>query len=166
MPSSGIFYKAQWAWQVVKLTRLKSIYTSKKVWKFLIKFQLTKTDSKRTRGWKCPASCQLGLINPQQIHTNYAFLQICATHFRLFFVSMPKVKGQTKFNYIVILTSKRQSKSNFWNKMIEITNYAFFFLWRVFLGKFNHQDYYELYKVSARYRWLKLTKFFHFGFIV
>ena len=44
-----------------------------------------------------------------------------------FFASMSKVKGQTKFNYIVVLTSKRKSKSNFWNKMIEITNYAFFF---------------------------------------
>ena len=33
-----------------------------KVWKFLIKIQLTKPDPKRTRGKKCPPSCQLGLI--------------------------------------------------------------------------------------------------------
>ena len=48
-----------------------------------------------------------------------------STHFEFFFTSMPKVKSQTNFNYIVILTSKRKSKSNFWNKMMEITNYAF-----------------------------------------
>ena len=35
-------------WQGVKLTRLMSIFTSKKVWKFLIKNQLTKSDPKRT----------------------------------------------------------------------------------------------------------------------
>ena len=44
----GIFHKAQWAWQGVKLTRLMSIFTSKKVWKFLIKIQLTKSGPKRT----------------------------------------------------------------------------------------------------------------------
>ena len=42
----GIFYKTQWAWQGVKLTKLMSIFTSKKVWKFLIKIQLTKFDPK------------------------------------------------------------------------------------------------------------------------
>jgi hypothetical protein len=36
-----------------------SIFTSKKVWKFLIKIQLTKSDPKRTRVGKCPPSCQL-----------------------------------------------------------------------------------------------------------
>ena len=36
-PPCGVFYKTQWAWQVVKLTRLMSMFTSKKVWKFLIK---------------------------------------------------------------------------------------------------------------------------------
>ena len=36
------FYKTQWAWQGVKLTRFMSIFISKKVWKFLIKIQLTK----------------------------------------------------------------------------------------------------------------------------
>ena len=45
----GLFYKTQWAWQGVKLTRLMSIFTSKKVWKFLIKNQLTKSDPKRIR---------------------------------------------------------------------------------------------------------------------
>ena len=38
-----------------------SIFTSKKVWKFFINIQLTKSDPKRTRGGKCPPSCQLGL---------------------------------------------------------------------------------------------------------
>ena len=60
-PPRGICYKPRWAWQDVKLTRLMSIFTSKKVWKFLIKIQLTKSDPKRTRGGKCPPSCQLGL---------------------------------------------------------------------------------------------------------
>ena len=54
-PPRGIFYKPQWAWQGVKLNRLMSILTSKKVWKFLIKIQLTKCDPKRTMGWKVPS---------------------------------------------------------------------------------------------------------------
>ena len=49
-PPRGIFYKTQWAWQGVKLTRLMSIFTSKKVWKFLIQIQLTKSNPKITRG--------------------------------------------------------------------------------------------------------------------
>ena len=86
----GIFCKTQWAWQGVKLTRLISIFTSKKVWKFLIEMQLTKSDPKRTRGGKCPASCQLGLkllkifhyliilqIVPLQFH---ALLLFCKLH--------------------------------------------------------------------------------------
>ena len=60
LPSS-IFYNTQWAWQGVKLSRLMSILTSKKVWKFLIRNQLTKSDPKRTGGGKCLPSCQLGL---------------------------------------------------------------------------------------------------------
>ena len=38
-----------------------SIFTSKKVWNFLIKIQLTKCDPKRTRRKKYYPSCQLGL---------------------------------------------------------------------------------------------------------
>ena len=53
-PPRSIFYKTQWAWQGVKLTWLMSIFTPKKVWKFLIKIQLTKSNPKRTRGWKVP----------------------------------------------------------------------------------------------------------------
>ena len=49
-PPRGIFYKTQWAWQGVKLTPIMSIFTSKKVWKFLIKIPLTKSNPKRTRG--------------------------------------------------------------------------------------------------------------------
>ena len=45
-------YRNLGAWQGVKL---------KKVWKFLIKIQLTKYDPKSTGGGKCPPSCQLGL---------------------------------------------------------------------------------------------------------
>ena len=56
-----IFYKTQWAWQCIKLTWLMSDFTYKKVWKFLIKIQLTKSDPKRMRNGKCPPSCQLGL---------------------------------------------------------------------------------------------------------
>ena len=50
-----ILYKTQWACQGVKLTWLMSIFISKKVWKFLIKIQLTKSDPKRTRVWKVPS---------------------------------------------------------------------------------------------------------------
>ena len=48
-PPRGIFYKTQWASKGVKLTWLISIFTFKKVWKFLIKIQLTKFDPKITR---------------------------------------------------------------------------------------------------------------------
>ena len=58
-PPRDIFYKTQWACQGVKLTRLMSIFTSKKVWKLLIKIQLTKPDPKRTRGWKVPCLMQI-----------------------------------------------------------------------------------------------------------
>ena len=54
-PSRSIFYKPRWAWQGVKSTQLISIFTSKKVWKILIKIQLTKSNQKRTGGWKVPA---------------------------------------------------------------------------------------------------------------
>ena len=57
----NMFYMIQWAWQGVKLTWKMSIFTAKEVWKFLIKIQLTKSDPKRIRGGKCPASCRLGL---------------------------------------------------------------------------------------------------------
>ena len=43
-----MFYKTRWAWQEVKLTWLMSIFSSKKVWKFLIKTQLSKSDPKKT----------------------------------------------------------------------------------------------------------------------
>ena len=46
-PPRCIFHKTQWAWQDVKLTRLMSIFTSKKVWKFSIINQLTKFDPKK-----------------------------------------------------------------------------------------------------------------------
>ena len=61
-PPRSKFYKTQWAWQGVKLTELMSIFTSKKVWKFLIQVQLTKSNPKITRRQKCIVSCQLGLM--------------------------------------------------------------------------------------------------------
>ena len=47
-PSRGIFYKTQWALQGIKLTRLMSIFTSKKSLEIFDKNQLTKSDLKRT----------------------------------------------------------------------------------------------------------------------
>ena len=38
-----------------------NFHLQKKIWKVLIKIQLTKSDPKRRRGGKCPPSCQLGL---------------------------------------------------------------------------------------------------------
>ena len=55
------FYKTQWAWHGVKLARLMSIFTPKKVWKFLLEIQLTKSDPKKTKDGNWPSSCQLGL---------------------------------------------------------------------------------------------------------
>ena len=53
-PPRNKFYKTQWAWQGVKLTQLMAIFTSKKVWKFLIQIQLKKSNRKITRGVKVP----------------------------------------------------------------------------------------------------------------
>jgi hypothetical protein len=53
-PHRSKFYKTQWAWQSVKLTRLMSIFTSKNIWKYLIQIELTKSNPKITRGVKVP----------------------------------------------------------------------------------------------------------------
>jgi hypothetical protein len=58
-----MFNETKLAWQGVKSTRLMSIFNSKKGWKFSIKIQLTKSDPKGQGGGKCPASCQLGIID-------------------------------------------------------------------------------------------------------
>ena len=42
-PSLALFYKTRSAWLGAKLTQWMSIFTSKKVWEFLIKIQLTKS---------------------------------------------------------------------------------------------------------------------------
>ena len=54
MPPRRKFYKTQWAWQGVKLSRLISIFTSNNVWKFLIKIQLTKSNPKIIREVNSP----------------------------------------------------------------------------------------------------------------
>ena len=64
-PPRGISNKTQLACQGVKLTQLMSIFTSKKVWTFLIKIQLTKCDPKRTRGRKVPS------LVPIRVNTKY-----------------------------------------------------------------------------------------------
>ena len=46
----GNFCKTQWAGQGVKINQLISIFTSKKVWKFLKKNQLTKSDLTNSTG--------------------------------------------------------------------------------------------------------------------
>ena len=48
------FNKTQLAWQGEKFSRLISIFTSKNVWKFLIKIQLTKSNSKIYKGVNPP----------------------------------------------------------------------------------------------------------------
>ena len=52
----GKFFKTQWFWQGVKLSQLISIFTSKNVWKSLIKIQLTKSNPKIIRGVNQPCS--------------------------------------------------------------------------------------------------------------
>ena len=49
VPSRSKFHKTQRACQRVKLSRLISIFTSKNIWKFLIKIQLKKSNPKFTR---------------------------------------------------------------------------------------------------------------------
>ena len=49
-PTRSKFYETQWAWQGVKWIQLMSIFTSKKIWKFLIQIQLTESNPKITRG--------------------------------------------------------------------------------------------------------------------
>ena len=48
------FYKTQWSWQGVKLSWLISIFTSKNVWKSMIRIQLTKSNPKILRGVNPP----------------------------------------------------------------------------------------------------------------
>ena len=52
-PTRGIVYKTQWVWQSVKLTRLMSIFTSKKVWIFL-KNSAGKNLIQKGKWWKVP----------------------------------------------------------------------------------------------------------------
>ena len=81
-PPRGIFYKTQWAWQGVKLTWLMSIFTSQKVWKFLIEIQPTKSDSKKTGGGKCPPSCQLGLSGQEKsVYKAISAAKMSNTHY-------------------------------------------------------------------------------------
>ena len=64
MPRRDIFYKTQSAWQGVKLTRLVSIFTSKKVWNFLIKKSAEKIWSKKEKGWKVPCLMPIRVNSP------------------------------------------------------------------------------------------------------
>ena len=48
-----MFYKV--SLDCVNLIILMSIFTSKKVWQFLVKTQLSKSDPKKTKGWKLPS---------------------------------------------------------------------------------------------------------------
>ena len=52
-PPMSKFYKTQWA-RRVSLSQLISIFTSKNVWKFLVKIQLTKFNQKIIRGVNLP----------------------------------------------------------------------------------------------------------------
>ena len=70
-PPRSKFYKTQWAWQGVKLTRLMSIFTSKKVWKFLIQIQLTKSNPKITRGVKVPCLMPIRVKNGVDLWVKY-----------------------------------------------------------------------------------------------
>ena len=49
-----LFCNTQWVCQGVELSQLMPIFTSKKVWKFLVKNQLKKSDPKNDRVWKVP----------------------------------------------------------------------------------------------------------------
>ena len=102
-PPRDISYKTQWVCQGVKLTRLMSICTSKKVWKFFVKIQLTKSDPKRTGGGKCPASCQLGLRQAIQILVRQQFWVFCSyVDKSVIFRIVLTFNGVTRFYHITI----------------------------------------------------------------
>ena len=77
-----------------------------KVWNFLIKIQLTKYNPERTRGGKCPPSCQLGLTKNVQNrfpiilrYSNFFDLcsclcTICHRHQLYIFLNGPHMKNQ------------------------------------------------------------------------
>ena len=67
-PPRRIFYKTQWTWQGVKLTWLMSIFTSKKVWKFLIEIQLTKIWSKNDKEIKVSPLVPINQVSTQVIN--------------------------------------------------------------------------------------------------
>ena len=67
-PPRGNFYKTQLAGLNVKITRLMSILTSKKIWKNLKKKSADKIWSHKDKGIKnVPPPCQIGLIHIQSV---------------------------------------------------------------------------------------------------
>ena len=80
-PPMSKFYKAQWAWQGVKSTWLMSIFTSKKVWKFLIKKSADKIWSKNHKEVKVSPLMPISVITLTQSIIKGVGLLI-----RLFFV--------------------------------------------------------------------------------
>ena len=83
-------YKTQWSWQDVKVTQLMSIFTSKKVWNFLIQIQLIKSNPKITRGVKLPWLMPIRVKKQKYIlHINKLFEYPT----RILIVLMEKVVG-------------------------------------------------------------------------
>ena len=66
VPPRSKFYKIQWAWQGVKLTRLMSFFFRN----FGYKFSWQNLIQKVQESGKCPASCQLGLKNGRRKEVN------------------------------------------------------------------------------------------------
>ena len=67
--------------RVLKLTQLMSIFTSKKIWKFVIKNQLTKSGPKRIGGWKVPSLMPIR-VNTQVLrkHNNFYWYRMHSTY--------------------------------------------------------------------------------------
>ena len=74
-PPRSKFYKTQWAWQGVKLSRLISIFTSRNVCKILIKIQLTKSKPKIMRG-VCPPCLMPIRVHNSKENNQYFFSAI------------------------------------------------------------------------------------------
>ena len=66
--------------ELFKLTRMMSIFTSKTVWKLLIKIQWTKSDPKKYKGGNCPPSCQLGIKDTSRHTSNESLGQQMAKY--------------------------------------------------------------------------------------
>ena len=108
---------------------LMPIFISKKVWKFLIKIKLTKSNPKRTRGGKCPLSCQLGLKLWKWV---YDLFQLVFVLFTLCWKDVVFRTNSLLF-FIISISNFRTQGRYCWCYLDGISNWSY----NMFLGSHN-----------------------------